>query len=173
MRTKSPLIPDHNRPIEIYQVVADLTERDAIPVGVRHIGRECITANDGVKYRLIGGITNAHWSSITGDVNGYQLPFTNADLVSGYLTVTHDLNSLYFITHVTVMTNLSDKMEVDNIFYSSANNLVADFRMIAPISGTWTLLVTAISDKTIIIPPVINKTVRLFNTNEFNKITFN
>lgn len=66
MYFKSQIVPKHNKPTELYQVVADITARDAIPSNVRFEGRECIVLSNNNKYRLIGGITNTNWVIVSG-----------------------------------------------------------------------------------------------------------
>jgi len=97
MYSKSPIIPQHNKAIEIYFVLADISERDAIPVNVRHEGRECITIDTGNKYRLVGGITNADWVMVSGGGGGIVPEdedfLIDATMVSnGYIDLSHNAN---------------------------------------------------------------------------------
>jgi len=99
MYSKSPITPDHNKPIEIYQVRADIAARDLIPANVRYIGRECITEDTGNKYRLVGGITNADWvmvSSGNGELTRAKESFTitQTDLNNGWLDLSNPPHSV-------------------------------------------------------------------------------
>jgi len=55
-------------PIRKYEVVADITERDAIPDIVRYDGFETYVEGDQ-KYRLEGGITNSDWIGLDSSFN--------------------------------------------------------------------------------------------------------
>ncbi len=111
-------------------------------------------------------------SGVVGGVAGYQTQFVNSDLVGGYLTVNHALNSLYNITSVSIMDNNGKKIEVDDVEYTNSNNLVLDLRMMEPIIGTWSVFVTAISEG--IVPPVPpSESGSTFNEMTFNSLTFN
>ena len=123
MYSKSPIIPQHNKAIEIYFVLADISERDAIPVNVRHEGRECITIDTGNKYRLVGGITNADWVMVSSGTGAGSkqtdiFTITGTDMTNGYL----DLSQLPKTNTETVFY---DGLEEDNgVFYTLATNRI-------------------------------------------------
>ena len=68
METKSPIIPLHNRPTEIYQIVVDVTAMNAIPANVRFEGRKCVVVANDNEYRLVGGVANANWVVVNSGV---------------------------------------------------------------------------------------------------------
>jgi len=165
MYFKSPIHPVHNLPPIKYQNEATIVDRNLIPMNVRYLGMECYVVATDIKYKLVGGLDNTFWVEANqGDVAGYQAQFVNADLVAGYYTVNHALNSLYHITSVSVMDNNGKKVEVDDVEYTDSNNLVLDLRMIEPIIDTWTVFITAISETTPPIPPITTTFVKFLET---------
>ena len=52
-----------------FRAVANVTIRDAINAGLRSEGMEVYCIAENTKYRLLGGITNAHWIAIPGAVH--------------------------------------------------------------------------------------------------------
>jgi len=123
METKSPIIPLHNRPTELYQVVADIAARDAIPTNVRFEGRECITLNNNFKYRLIGGIANSNWVLVNNGTSGGasasdSFTITSTDISNGYVNLTH-------IPLVNSEIVFFDGLEEDiSVFYMVASNTI-------------------------------------------------
>jgi len=174
MYFKSPIHPVHNLPPIKYQNEATIVDRDLIPMNVRYLGMECYVVATDIKYKLVGGLDNTFWVEANqGDVAGYQVQFVNADLVAGYYTVNHALNSLYHITSVSIMNNLGSKIETDNVRYINPDRLILDLRMIEPITGTWTVFVTAISESGVIPVPPVTTSGSTFNEMTFNSLTFN
>lgn len=47
-----------------FRVVASVVARNAINAGLRSIGMEVYCVAENMKYRLLGGITNAHWVAV-------------------------------------------------------------------------------------------------------------
>lgn len=80
-------------PLDKRTIVADITARNALAAGVRYLGMEVFVQSDEVKYRLVGGITNADWvaessSSITADAT---TTVKGKILLAGDLSGTADL----------------------------------------------------------------------------------
>jgi len=83
--------------------------------------------------------------------------FTNADLNSGILTINHNLHLKNEIGHVTIKTNTNVKIEPDNITYVNGDRFLVDLRMIEPIAGTWTWIITGVEDTNPVVPPIANR----------------
>jgi hypothetical protein len=76
-----------------------------------------------------------------GGASGYTTSFTPSDLVSGILTVTHNLATKYVV--IQVYDN-NDKMIVpDEVTLLSATQLTVDLTSYGTIAGTWNLRVVA------------------------------
>ena len=84
---------------------------------------------------------------------GYTSTFTNADLVGGVLIVSHNLVAKDNISNIVIKDNTNRHISPDDIIDISQDIAHVDFRMIEPITGTWTVMVTAVTD-TAPIPPV-------------------
>ena len=92
---------------------------------------------------------------VSGLLHTYSQEFTNTDLVGGYLTVSHNLHARYKVCNVTVMNEHSRAIEIDDIYFQTADISILDFRSIEPISGTWSVVITTDVIDTVI-PPIIN-----------------
>lgn len=73
--------------------------------------------------------------------SAYRMGFTNSDLLSNILFVTHNLGQQFvdwkLYNNLDVSVNPSDVM----VTVTTANNLEIDFSAVAPISGVWNLVV--------------------------------
>jgi len=82
------------------------------------------------------------WVAQTGGVgsgNAYTTSFTNGDLSSGVLTVTHNLGSTYPV--VEVYDNNGKVITPDEITYVNTNSITVDLSSFGTISGTWNVRV--------------------------------
>lgn len=78
------------------------------------------------------------WIESSGGVSGsasYSVSFTNANLVSGILTVTHNLNVSHPV--VVIYDNNSNEISPDEIIYVSVNSIQVDLSSFGTLSGTW------------------------------------
>ena len=72
---------------------------------------------------------------------GYGLTFTDLDLVSGILTVTHDLEAENNVVHISVRDDNNYNVFPDSINYIGTNVVELDFNAFSPIPNTWALTV--------------------------------
>jgi len=119
-------------------------------------------------YQYIGK-TLADTSLSTGTVVGKSRTFTQANLLAGRLSFAHNLSAKDEITTVTIKDNNNKEVEPDDILHISANTVSVDFRMVEPIPGTWTILVTCLEDG--VVPPIIKN--RFLNGPAINTLTLN
>jgi hypothetical protein len=73
-----------NFPLDKDTQVADITARNALPSGSRYIGQDCYVLSENKPYKLIGGITNAHWVDMSdyykkSEVNALISDLTNVN----------------------------------------------------------------------------------------------
>jgi len=114
-------------------------------------------------------VTRAYVDNSSGVV-GYTQVFTNTDLISGELSVAHNLSAQDSICHITVKDD-NDKVVVpDDITFVNANTLTIDFRMAEPINGSWVVLVTCLKTD-IVIPETENN--KYINGMPLNTTTLN
>ena len=92
-------------------------------------------------------VTRAYVDS--GRIKGYTQTFTQSDLVSGILLVQHNLNAKDKVTHITIKNNNKKHITPDDIIDNDENLASVNLSMIEPITGTWTVLVTCLSDSNI------------------------
>lgn len=85
-------------------------------------------------------IANIGATGPTGEVNAYRLSFTNSSLVSGILSVNHNLDETY--VNVQVFDNNNNFIVPDNINLVDANDLTVDLLSYGTITGTYNLIVT-------------------------------
>ncbi len=71
---------------------------------------------------------------------GNNSTFTNDDLVSGVLSVAHNLNSRFIKTNV--FDNNGSSLFPDDIVVVDENNVNVDLRSYVPIVGTWSVVIT-------------------------------
>jgi len=83
----------------------------------------------------------------------YQRTFINADLATGVLTVTHNLNSNYVI--VAVYDNNSKQIGPDDITLTSVNALTIDLTSYGTLTGTWSCIVIEQGATTSVVPTTI------------------
>lgn len=95
---------------------------------------DSILAGSGIQVSQSGGAV-----TVTKITTRYKLQFTNADLTSGQLSVTHNLNEDFPI--VQVYNNAKKVCIPDDITSNTANSTVIDFSSFGIISGTWTATV--------------------------------
>jgi len=94
-----------------------------------------------------GAVTGTGLLSVTAGVLGlysaasFQQTFTNADLVAGVLTVTHNRNEQY--STVTIVDNLDKAVLPDDVTYTSVNALTVDLSSFGALSGSWRCIVGA------------------------------
>jgi hypothetical protein len=69
----------------------------------------------------------------------YRTSFTNASLVSGVLTVTHNLGQPY--CEVRIYDNTGKTVIPDEITATNANSLSIDLTTFGTLSGTWNVVV--------------------------------
>lgn len=100
----------------------------------------------------------------TSLMHGFSMTFVSTDLSSGYLTVEHNLEAKDTITHVTVNDNSGNKVFIDNIKDVDNNTVLLDLRSIN-ITGTWTVLISALNDD--------NPPVQVMDNNAFNGFILN
>lgn len=72
-------------------------------------------------------------------ISRYLDTFTDGDLISGVLTVTHNLGYQY--VSVTIIDNNDQMINPDSITFTDENNLDADLTSSGTISGSWNVLV--------------------------------
>lgn len=100
-------------------------------------------AVDLATFGTIGGTWYVRVLPVGGVVAGgsaYTSSFTNANLVSGDLTVSHNLNAQHALV-VVVEDNTTQLVEPDNITYSGLNSLVVSLSSYGAITGTWQIRV--------------------------------
>jgi len=99
-----------------------------------------VNETDTIKVTVIE--TDTISVTITGGIAGasnYTLAFTNSDLASGILTVTHGLNAKYPILEIY---NDSDKIvSPDDIEYTDVNSCSIDLTSWRTLTGTWHITV--------------------------------
>ena len=120
-------------------------------------------------YQYIGK-TLADTTLSNGAVVGKTRLFTQADLVGGRLTFAHNLGAKDEITTVTIKDNNNKEIEPDDVLHIDYNTVNVDFRMIEPIAGTWTILVTCLEDSAV--PPIVLPP-RYLNSHAMNSLTMN
>ena len=93
------------------------------------------------------GPTGATGIGVTGSVgptgpasNSYSRSFTNSDLVSNILTVSHNLNNKYVIAEVYEDTDYVIK--ADFIVAIDTNTVEIDLSSYVPLSGTWHVVIS-------------------------------
>lgn len=69
----------------------------------------------------------------------YRTSFTNATLVSGILTVTHNIGQQF--VHVTITDNSNKVLQPDDITMTSNNALAIDLTSFGTLPGTWNVVV--------------------------------
>jgi len=72
-----------NRPLERYRTVTSITDRDAIPNGIRYKGMMCYVDGENKDYQLLGGVTNEDWTSVSADGLFNKDFDTTDDIVEG------------------------------------------------------------------------------------------
>lgn len=93
--------------------------------------------SDGKLYKL----TSAGVEEQVGAASSYTRTFTNSDLSTGVLTVTHSLNQKVVV--IQVYDN-NDKMIIpDEVTLSSTSALTVDLTSYSTLTGTWNLRVAA------------------------------
>ena len=83
----------------------------------------------------------------------YQRTFINADLATGVLTVTHNLNSNYVI--VVDYDNTSKQIGPDDVTLTSVNALTIDLTSFGTLTGTWSCIVIEQGATTSVVPTTI------------------
>lgn len=72
----------------------------------------------------------------------YIYPFTNSDLVSGYVTITHEMDQQYVSVQVF---NNDDRLVIpDDVQLPATNTVVINLSGFAPISGTWRAVIQSL-----------------------------
>ena len=108
-------------PLRKYEVVDDLTARNAIPDISRYRGFETYVLSEDLKYRLVEGITNAYWQvSFSGgvgwdDITGTPTTESGYGITDGFTSWDKDYSDL--INKPSIPSSLSDIEES----YSSIN----------------------------------------------------
>jgi len=72
---------------------------------------------------------------------GFEMTFTDADLVAGILPIPHMLGAVNNVVHITVRDDLNNEIEPDSINYVNPDGATADFSAFSPIPNTWALIV--------------------------------
>jgi hypothetical protein len=85
-----------------------------------------------------GYIFNMRGIEVTSTTSWYQ-SFTNADLSSGVLTVTHNLGHKYAI--IQVYDNNDDLVQPDDITLTNSNSASIDLTSFGTLTGTWNVIV--------------------------------
>ena len=80
------------------------------------------------------------WAMLNTGAVGYSLSFTNANLSSGILTVSHGLNQLY-ISAPTIYNNSNQVIVPNKITAVDANTCTIDLTKFGTITGTWNLYI--------------------------------
>jgi hypothetical protein len=78
-------------PLDVREVAADITARDAIPAGQRYDGLTVYVVTDKKSYQLQGGVTNADWQPFgtgTGIKNVLKLTAVNTITAGGIFNIT-------------------------------------------------------------------------------------
>ena len=89
-----------------------------------------ITVTPGINSITIG-------CTVTG-IKKYNKSFTNTDIVTGKITIPHNLNT----TQITIsVTNGSANIVWPDINIKDANNIILDFTNLVPLTGTYTVTV--------------------------------
>ena len=167
-----------------FRAVATIADRDAVPELDRKWGMLCYVLEDGKTYQLLdqgnGDVAdNTNWvefqtaSSTTNGVVGYSTTFSNTSLSNGILVITHNLGAINQITTVTIKDDTSRAIEPDDIEYVDENTLKVYLNSAVPITGTWTILVTALTQNAEQQPTQDQTTSNTLNGPLFNSTTFN
>lgn len=143
--TDTYAVTDTNYGIDGLRSVADSTVRNAIPDARRRFGMLVFTQSDQSYWSLKAGPwagVDSDWTKATlssSTTIAYRLAFVFSDLVSGVLSVTHDIGQKY----VTVsIYDENDKQIVPNeISLQSSTQLEIDFTGFGSFSGTWNVVV--------------------------------
>ncbi|HKL12450.1 MAG TPA: hypothetical protein VJ907_02470, partial [Halanaerobiales bacterium] len=99
-------------PLRKYEVVDDLTARNAIPDISRYRGFETYVLSEDLKYRLVEGITNAYWQvSFSGgvgwdDITGTPTTESGYGITDGFTSWDKDYSDL--INKPSIPSSLSD-----------------------------------------------------------------
>lgn len=81
------------------------------------------------------------WIEVPGAVTTvHRASFTNADLVSGILTVAHSLNEQYVL--VEISDNNNNVIIPDEITFTNTTSLTVDLTTFGTLAGTWNIVVT-------------------------------
>jgi hypothetical protein len=124
--------------------VVDHAARNAIPNARRRFGMLVFTQSDQMYWTLKVGPwlgTDADWNPLTFSANAavYRRSFTDADLTSGVLSVTHNLEQKY--VNVTVYDENDKQIIPNEVFLQNTTQLQIDFTGFSVLSGTWNLVV--------------------------------
>lgn len=123
--------------------VADATARNAIPDERRRHGMIVFTQDDGKYWQLQASPwdgTNGDWVEFTlPSTSTYRTSFTNGDLTTGILSVTHNLGEKYVGVHI--YDNNDKQIIPDEISLQSTTALQIELGSYGTLSGTWNLVV--------------------------------
>jgi len=143
--TDTYAITDSIYGIDGLRSVADHTARNAIPDARRRFGMLVFTQNDQLYWKLKVGPwtgTSTDWASYTlsdSATSAYRQSFTNANLSTGILSITHNLGQKF--VSVSVYDNNDKQIIPSEVFLQSTTQLQIDFTGFGAISGTWNLVV--------------------------------
>lgn len=125
--------------------VADHAARNAITDARRRFGMMVFTQDDQLYWTLKAGPwsgTDSDWNPLTLSASTavtYRRSFTNSDLASGILSVTHSLGQKY--VSVTIYDDNDKQIIPSEVFLQNSTQLQIDFTGFGTISGTWNLVV--------------------------------
>lgn len=143
--TDTYAVTDPSYGIDGLRSVADYTVRNAIPNSRRRFGMLVFTQNDSKYWSLNSSPwsgDDSDWSPLTlsaTTTSAYRLSFEFADLISGILSVTHDLGNKYVGVHIY---DDNDKLIIpDEISLQNDSQLEVHLGSFGNIPGTWNIVV--------------------------------
>jgi len=91
-------------------------------------------------YTFDGSVWNEIQASGSGPASvGFTMTFTDTNLVSGVLNVTHNLGALNNVVHVTIRDNNGRYILATDVNFVSDNVAEVDLSAHTPLTGTWAL----------------------------------
>lgn len=125
----------------MYVGTADIingTEDPTVTSVPADIGSLFLNTNTGQVFKKVGS-GGTDWVELDAGGGEFRLAFTNANLVSGILTVTHNLGQRY--NAVTVYDNTNLQIIPDDISAVSTTSFTVDLSSFGAIAGTWNVVV--------------------------------
>lgn len=134
-------------PIETYRQVNTITQRNAIPMGIRWEGMLCYVVSESQTYELNGGIDNANWiesgQTTTNPTTHFKGFFDATDLSPELSNANGIEGDEYKVINGGV-----------NVNFGAGNVFLKTDDIIIYYGGEWMVKVTGVSGGTVKLPPM-------------------